>query len=226
MKKADEPGEVLGVGEFLRHVRRMVVDFVVGRVLSEAGAQGAAAELDDVTTYYLLHRHDFGLDPAPVGACILYAVSCGLSDRDLADRLDLLAAKKSRRGGGDDADDEEEAAGSSGSEVRLKRWKQRRRKTMGFERPGGGPVPLVDQVHRLMHLWRGGDRVAVDDYVHARGLDRHVLFVEVLQALVELAPEGSEERSLLERIAKHLAAEGAPLPRQLVLRNDEEGDRP
>ncbi len=46
--------------------------------------------LDDVTTYYLLHRHDFGMDDAPIGACILYAISCGLSDHDLADRYEIL----------------------------------------------------------------------------------------------------------------------------------------
>ena len=46
--------------------------------------------LDDVTTYYLLHRHDFGMDDAPIGACILYAISCGLSDHDLADRHEIL----------------------------------------------------------------------------------------------------------------------------------------
>ena len=41
----------------------MVVDFVVGRVLSHDG-QEAVSGLDDVTTYYLLHRHDFGLGDA------------------------------------------------------------------------------------------------------------------------------------------------------------------
>ena len=33
VKKANAPGEQMSVSEFLRHVRRMVVDFVVGRVL-------------------------------------------------------------------------------------------------------------------------------------------------------------------------------------------------
>jgi putative DNA methylase len=89
------------VGEFLRHVRRMVVDFVVGRVLTltpgpsprgVSSSQVDVSGLDDVTTYYLLHRHDFGFEEAPAGACILYAVSCGLSDRELVDRYDLLTS--------------------------------------------------------------------------------------------------------------------------------------
>ena len=33
----------------------------------------------DVTTYYLLHRQDFGMEEAPAGAAILYAISCNLS---------------------------------------------------------------------------------------------------------------------------------------------------
>ena len=107
VKKADEPGQVMSVTEFLHHVRRIVVDFVVGRVLSGDGGEDMAAadRLDDVTAYYLLHRHDFGLADAPVGGCILYAISCGLSDSELADAWDII----SRTGG---SADEEEEGGS------------------------------------------------------------------------------------------------------------------
>ena len=87
VKKANEPGQLMTVGEFLRHVRRMVVDFVVGRVLTKNGDTETVSGLDDVTTYYLLHRNDFGFDDAPAGACILYAISCGLSDKDLGRSL-------------------------------------------------------------------------------------------------------------------------------------------
>ena len=209
VKKADEPGQLLTVTEFLGHVRRMVVDFVVGRVLS--GGAEAAAGLDDATTYYLLHRNDFGMDDAPIGACILYAISCGLSDHDLADHYDLLA----RTGGAteaetdDEAEDEvEEEESGKGNTVRLKPWSARKGKNLGYEGPGGRPAPLIDQVHRLMHLWRAGDVAAVDDYLEARGLRRNALFGQLLQALIELAAAGSEERALLESISNHVAARG------------------
>lgn len=97
VKKADEAGQLLSVSEFLGLVRHIVVNFVVGRVLCGSGGEGENVnELDAVTTYYLLHRHDFGMEDIAAGACILYAVSCGLSDRQLADTYDLLT----RTGGG------------------------------------------------------------------------------------------------------------------------------
>ncbi len=216
VKKANEPGQVMSVTEFLHHVRRIVVDFVVGRVLSGDGREDIAAadRLDDVTAYYLLHRHDFGLADAPVGGCILYAISCGLSDSELADAWDIL----SRTGGTTNEDEEEEEADpdavaeteeGSGSKVKLKTWAQRTRKSMGYEAPGGRPVPLIDRLHRLMHLWRAGDVAKVDEYLDNYGLRRHELFRRLLQSLIELSPARSDERATLESISNHIGAKGA-----------------
>lgn len=209
VKKANEPGAVMEVSEFLRAVRRIVVDFVVGRVLSHNGEASAVSGLDDITTYYLLHRHDFGMDDAPIGACILYAISCGLSDHDLADRHEILQ----RTGGQAEPDEDEEPSAENhaeveegtGSKVRLRQWNKRIRKSMGYDGEGR-PAPLIDQVHRLMHLWRAGDVIKVDEYLDTRGLKRSTLFHQLLQALIELAPRGSEERSLLESISNHISA--------------------
>ncbi len=185
---ADSPGdERLTVGDFLRHVRRMVVGFAVSRLLG--GEDGAADELDDPTTYYLMHRNDFGLEPAPAGACILYALSCNLSDTALAGRLGLLA-----RGG----------AGGSGGEMRLKAWDRRAARGLGDPAADGAPPPLIDRLHRTMQLWRAGDLAAVDAWLDMRGLRRHELFARLAQALTELAPPGSDERALLESILNHL----------------------
>lgn len=210
VKKADEPGKVMNVSEFLGHVRRIVVDFVVGRVLTGDDDTAAVTGLDDVTTYYLLHRHDLGMEDTPAGACILYAISCGLSDSALADQYDLLL----RTGGQETSDDDEEGESDaeieegSGSKVRLKQWHQRKRPRMGYEASGGWPVPLIDQVHRLMFLWKAGEVSAVDEYLDSRGLRRSALFHQLLQALIELADAGSEERSLLESISNYVGARG------------------
>ena len=224
VKKADEPGALMTVSEFLREVRRMVVDFVVGRVLTGDGDTDTASGLDDVTTYYLLHRGDFGLGEAPAGACILYALSCNLSDRELSDRFDILS--RTGRTLFDDLEDEDATgdeddagAGSSGGKVKLLPWTRRKAKWLGHEGPGGRPVPLIDRVHRLMHLWRAGDEARVNNYIDDMGLTRHALFARLLQALIELASAASEERTILESLSNHIAARaGIASPRQATFR--------
>jgi len=222
VKKANDPGKTMEVSDFLSHVRRMVVDFVVGRVLTGdgEGADPAAADrMDAPTAYYLLHRHDFGMEEAPSGACILYATACGLSDRDLESTWDILVRTGGSSADQDEEEEDEEAdpdaeadldiASDSGSKVKLKTWAQRKHKSMGYEAPGGQPVPLIDRIHRLMHLWRAGDVLKVDEYLDDHGLRRHELFRRLLQALIELSPAGSDERTLLESLSNHVQAKGA-----------------
>lgn len=217
VKKADEPGKLMSVSEFLVHARRMVVDFVVGQVLSGEDSAtsdlSAADRLDEQTAYYLLHRHDFGMAEAPTGPVILYAVSCGMSDGELVDTWDLLArvGKKSAatEEEDEDPDSEADADDDSGSKVKLKTWQQRKGKSLGLVAPKGRQVPLIDRIHRLMHLWRGGDLTKVDEYIDENGLRRSELFKRVAQSLIELSEGGSSERSILESISNHLGAKGA-----------------
>ena len=219
VKQADAPGQRLTVSVFLREVRRFVVDFVVGRVLTRDGGAQATSGLDDVTTYYLLHRNDFGLGDAPIGACILYAISCNLSDRDLTDRYDVLSrgARASDGEPDDDEPDADEDAGApdgpgAGSRVRLKPWSRRTARSLGYRTPDGRPPPLIDQAHRLMHFWRAAEEAKVNDYLDERGLKRHALFARLLQSLIELAAAGSDERAILESLSNHIAARGGVAP--------------
>ncbi len=216
VKKVSEPGALMTVTEFLRHVRRIVVDFVVGRVLTKGEAVATdSAGLDDVTTYYLLHRNDFGLRDAPAGACILYAVSCNLAERQLADQYEILSRGK---GAAADEEDEEAEAEDGAEEVettggggtfRLRAWSQRRHRLLGLDSEGGRAAPLIDQVHKLMQLWKGGDVNKVNEYLDSRGLRRSPIFAQLLQALIELAPQGDEERSILESLSNHVRSLGA-----------------
>jgi putative DNA methylase len=213
VRKANSPtNESLSVKEFLDAVRRIVIEFVVGRVLHiESGID----RLDSVTSYYLLHRNDFGFGKAPAGACILYAVSCGLSDAELERTWNLVKLKGSPTPDPDEADEEsgneadEPTEEMSGGEFILRTWKERNEKRMGFESVGGREVPLIDRVHRLMHLWRDGDVRKVDDYLDEFALRSHELFLRVIQSLIELSDRGSEERSLLESLSSHLGAKAA-----------------
>lgn len=172
------------VSEYLRHVRRTVVDFMVGLVLSDDGQDTPEETLDDVTIYYLLHRRDYGMEPAPSGAVILYAISCNLSDTELTGSLNILAKVK-------------------GSTMGLRAWNQRQ---IG-DRKGGKPAGLIDHLHHLMQVWRTGEIHAVNDYIVQAHLQRNTMFHRVVQAVLELAAEGSEERSVLEAVANHLRAD-------------------
>jgi hypothetical protein len=233
VKKANDPGQIMQVHEFLNLVRRMVVDFVVGRVLSgdkESDAELAAADrLDEPTAYYLLHRNDFGLEEASAGACILYAISCGISDKELAATWDMISFTKGKSSDeyGEEAESDagEEAAPEveeeSGSKVKLKTWAQRKGRSMGYDAPGGRMVPLIDRVHRLMHLWKEGDSHKVDEYLDDNGLRRHELFKRLLQSLIELSPRNSEERSLLESLSNHVQAKGSLPQMSLGLPSEE-----
>jgi hypothetical protein len=235
VKKANDPGKTMEVGEFLSHVRRMVVDYVVGQVLTGdgTGADLAAADrMDAPTAYYLLHRHDFGLEEAPAGACILYATACGLSDSDLESTWDILvrtSSSSSQEGDEDDEENEEadpdaeadpDSTSDSGSKVKLKTWAQRHHKSMGYEAPGGQPVPLIDRIHRLMQLWRAGDVLKVDEYLDEYGLRRQELFKRLLQSLIELSRKDGESQELqtLESLSNHVQTKGAtPEDHQVAL---------
>jgi putative DNA methylase len=223
VKKAAATGELMTVNEFLGHVRRIVVDFVVGRVLTR-GPDGGDAEpepgahpLDDVTTYYLLHRSDFGLKEAPAGPCILYALSCGLSERTLVDQYGLLARGKTGGAadldatGADEDEDEAEDASGGGGKLKLKPWKARTQRGLGEAPLRGQPIPLIDHVHRLLHLWAAGDLVQVNAHLDRHGLRRSPLFAQLLQALIEQSrAEGvTDEFAALERLANHLKGFGS-----------------
>ena len=215
VRKANAPDQLMSVSEFLREVRRMVVDFVVGRVLSRGG-EDVVASLDDVTTYYLLHRNDFKMEDAPIGGCILYALSCNLSDSALTNQYDILTHARDNNLD-EDLEEAESVNGETGggAKVKLKAWDRRRGKSLGMGVPGGRSAPLIDQVHKLMQLWRAGDQARVDDYLDMQGLQRNTLFHQLLQALIELADAGSDERAILEAISNHSVAHGdVRAPRQ------------
>ena len=108
-----------------------------------------------------------------------------------------------------DADAEGDVSEGSGSTFKLRPWKQRRRAGFGATPTNGfSTVSTVDMVHHLMHLWVDGDVHKVNAYIDERGVRRSEAVRHVLQALIELAEEGSDERSVLERISNHLQARG------------------
>src|SRR5207237_1107556 len=124
-------------------------------------------------------------ESVPIGPCILYAVSCGLSDNDLINRYDILARsgglavkeeqEDEEEGKEEESDMHEEQEGTSSS-VRLKQWYQRKGANLGYGTPSVPVPPLIDQIHRLMYFWEAGEESKLSDYLMEQGLEQNVYF--------------------------------------------------
>ena len=181
-------GGTFTVTEFLTEVRRVVTDFALGQILSGTSTEA----LDEWTRYYLMHMNHFSTGNAPVGECILLAQGYGLSLADLtAPQIGIL--KKT----------------SSGSVLRLLGHTDRRSDRVGQPHPSGG-LPMIDMVHKIMNLWAAGDKAGINIYLTEHGLRENPLFKPIVQALIEMSPQGSHERSLLETIINPNLSAGEP----------------
>ena len=174
-------GRAFTIAEFLTEVRRIVTDFALGQILYGVSTEA----LDEWTRYYLMHMNHFGTGDAPVGECILLAQGYGLSLDDLtAIRIGIL--KKA----------------SSGSALRLLGYTDRDSDRVGQPHTSGG-LPVIDMVHRIMNLWKTGDTTQISSYLTEHGLRESTLFKSVVQALIEMSPQGTEDRSRLEAIINY-----------------------
>lgn len=212
-------GGIMTVTEFLREVRRLVLQFSLGElpgfreVAQETQGRGESLELDAVTQYYLLHRAYFGLKPVPAGACILYANACGKNETELKVVWNILQqGGKSAPGkrGRPRKDDEGEQAGdeeeSKGNEYRLLRWDERAVRDGLGESRAGMTAPLIDRLHRLMSLFQKNQTVEVQKLFDSWGLANERAFKPVLLAVRELASDQGQdtERRLVEALASQL----------------------
>jgi putative DNA methylase len=214
-------GGTLSVKDFLDEVRQLVLHFSLGALkgfddLRWQSGTGTVV-LDPVTEYYLLHREAFGFDPVLAGVCILYANACGKTDHELQMVWHIIEQggkkKKAKRVDAEtpEEEDEDEAgdilnASTKADKYRLMRWEERvGDEHLGANR-GNQPAPLIDKLHRLMHLLRqnrGNDvQAAYDEW----GLKGDPAFPRLLQAVRELALDGlqAEEQRLVESLASQL----------------------
>jgi adenine-specific DNA methylase len=218
-------GGILTVKEFLKEVRKLVLQFSLGElpgfreVQRQTQGRGEAIELDPVTQYYLLHRADFGLQPAPAGACILYANACGKTETELKTVWGVIEQggmeKRGRPASGDA--DEEAADEGKGNEYRLRRWEERTKREDLGESRGGLPAPLIDRLHRLIFLYRENRASEVQQVYERWGLSSEKAFGPLLLAIRELAVRDRDdtERRLVEALATQLR-----LNRRTIMVND------
>jgi len=211
-------GGMMTVEEFLGQVRKLVLQFSLGELpgfkeaQKETQGRGESLEIDPVTQYYLLHRTYFGLEPAPAGACILYANACGKNETELKVVWNILEqGGKQKRGRPSKDEDEDEDTGdeapqSKGNEFRLRGWQERASADSLGESKGGNPSPLIDKLHRLMYLFQQNRAVEVQQRSDEWGLANERAFQPLLQAVRELAVRDKQdsERRLVEALASQL----------------------
>jgi len=209
-----QAGGTMSVPEFLQQVRRLVLQFSLGElpgfreVSRESNGRGEALDLDPVTQYYLLHRAFFGLEPAPSGACILYANGCGLNETALRLVWQIIEQGGSRtksNAGEDEGDVAEEE--DKKSQYRLVDWRTRAQRQDGLgESRAGQPAPLIDRFHRLMFLLSGNRAAELQEGFENWGLAAEPAFLPLIQALHSLADRErrAEEKKLIEALAAQL----------------------
>ncbi|HZT32812.1 MAG TPA: DUF1156 domain-containing protein [Bryobacteraceae bacterium] len=211
-------GGMMTVSQFLHEVRKLVLQFSLGELpgfhdlQKETQGRGESLEIDPVTQYYLLHRAYFRLDPAPAGACILYANACGKNETELKVVWNILAQGGKKKGRPrkeeeEDLDDgQETAAEGKGSEYRLIKWEERAGADGLGEGKAGHPAPLIDKLHRLMYLFQQNRTMEVQQLFDSWGLANERAFKPLLQAVRELAlRDGQEaERRIVEALATQL----------------------
>jgi len=212
-------GGVMTVPEFLKEVRKLVLQFSLGElpgfrdVQQETQGRGETLELDPITQYYLLHRAYFGLEPAPAGACILYANACGKNETELKVVWNILEqGGKTKRGrpknSGIEPNPEEETSveESSGNEYRLLSWEERTAREELADSRNGQLAPLIDRLHRLMFLFQQNHVSEVQHLYESWGLSNERAFKPLLQAVRELAlrDKNHTERRIVEALATQL----------------------
>jgi putative DNA methylase len=211
-------GGMMTVREFLNEVRKLVLQFSLGELPGfrelqrETQGRGDTVALDSVTQYYLLHRAYFGLEPAPAGACILYANACGKNETELKVVWNILeqggksGPGKKGRPRKDEEEGEEAESESSGNEYRLLDWAERVESDDLGQGKAGQPAPLIDKLHRLMALFQRNQAMDVQRLYDEWGLASERAFSPLLQAMRELALEDGNdtERRLVEALATQL----------------------
>lgn len=211
-------GGLMTVPEFLKEVRRLVLQFSLGElpgfrdVQKETQGRGESLEIDSVTQYYLLHRAYFSLEPAPAGACILFANACGKNETELKLVWNILEQGGKQKKGRPRKDEDEiedateETAEGKGNEYRLLGWQERTSEDDLGESKAGNPAPLIDKLHRLMFLFQQNRAVEVQQLFESWGLSNEKAFKPLLQAVRELAVRDKQdgERRLVEALATQL----------------------
>jgi adenine-specific DNA methylase len=165
-------GEEVSVQELLEHVRKVVSEFALERVLKSADLGGVDAE----TRFYLLWRWTFGSAKVHFDDAIKLSRPMGIELTDLWDRGDFVKKEK-------------EFIRVLGPEERAK--------DPAFMKKGK-LTSMIDVLHKAVILWERGERESIKELLDDSGYSGNEVFWLTAQAISEVLPEGDKERQLLQ----------------------------
>jgi adenine-specific DNA methylase len=168
-------GSEVDVGDLLDLVQSMVSEYALDRILN--GGAARVGGVDAVTRYYILHAWAYGDERIAFDDAMRLAMALGADVTALMDR-GLLK--------------------QYGDQVRLQGPKQRKRKHLGEPDRSGLSAPTVDVLHRAVVLWEQGERDALAQFLARAASNREDQVRLVAQTLINILPEKSTERRLLE----------------------------
>ncbi len=155
----------------LEDVRRIVTDYAVKQVLHN----GFAAEISNLTRFYLLWRWSYGESILPYDDARKLSQSTQIDLSHEWSKIDGVIRKKKEN-------------------VCLLGPQDRNLEELeGLEKKD-----LIDVLHMALLLWQKGDREAIVDLLSESGFGSKDSFYRVAQAISETLPKESQEKKLIE----------------------------
>lgn len=190
-------GEELTVADLLLKVRGIVSDFALERIVRGRGGH----TIDDESRFYLLWRWAFGNATMPAGEVIPMAQSLGVEFNSLVAQSGVLNQK--------------------GDKVTLKGPMDRKDEKRLGEPDKAGFVPLIDVLHKAIHLWQNGERQELSNLIARTVPGGRDKLEQLAQSIIDVLPDDDKEATLYVNFltgARQLPeAEGPVTAEQLTL---------
>jgi len=165
-------GEEVSVQELLEHVRKVVSEFALERVLKRADLGGVDAE----TRFYLLWRWTFKNVKVHFDDAIKLSRPMGIELTNLWDSGGFVRKEKEF--------------------VRVLDPKERAKDPSFMKKTKF--TSMIDVLHHAVILWEKGDRKKIKEILDETGYSGNEVFWQTAQAISEILPEGDKERQLLQ----------------------------
>lgn len=162
-------GETVSARELLEHVRRIVSEYALSRILNSTNLGG----VDTETRFYLLWRWTYNSSKILFDEARKLASAVGI---EITEHWDRGFIKKDK-----------EFISVLGPKDRDRRFLERRDWSS-----------MVDVLHACLLLWERGDRRRITEVLEETGYLDNPAFWQVAQAISEVLPPGDKEKQMLQ----------------------------